>query len=154
MVIFYFSSTLIAVFLAFAAALGYQAYLTVHGITFALAITILAVQSILSIIVLIHKVKQHRSNSKGTTIWDIIMTLLAAAAALFTAYIFASDVRSYGDGFFDMICFIIGFLFCGGIWLFSTIEYAAATLDEGFDYVSFLKGLLLSAILFAVAYLL
>lgn len=154
MVIFWFDSTLIAVFLFFAIALGYQAYLTVHGIIFAISIIILTIQAVLSIVILVHKAKQYKLNPKRTTLWDMIMTLVAVAACFFNAYIFATDIRSCDDGLIGMLCFIVSLSVCGGLWLSSAIECAAATIDEGFDYGSFLKEFLCFAILFVLAYVL
>ncbi len=153
MVIIWGSSFLLAVFLFFAVALGYQVYLAVHGIALVLSILVMLVQTIITVICLVNKIKAHKREPKATTAGHIIMSFIAAFVCLAAAYLFSKDLPSYGTGFMDMICFIVGTVFCGAMWFFTLGSFLTAVCDDGFGYGRFFLELIPFAILFALCVL-
>ncbi|MFR2868521.1 MAG: hypothetical protein ACLTCK_11340 [Oscillospiraceae bacterium] len=153
MVIIWGSSFLLAVFLFFAVALGYQAYLAVHGIALALSILVMLVQTVVAVVCLVNKIKAHKQNPKATTAGHIIMSFIAAFVCLAAAYLFAKDLPSYGTGFMDMVCFIVGTVFCGGMWFFTLGGFVTAVSGDGFGYGHFFLELIPFAILFVLCVL-
>ena len=150
MIIIWGSSFLLAVFLFFAVALGYQAYLAVHGVAFVLSIIVMLAQTALAVVLLIEKIKDHRRDPNATTGGHVILSFAAAFICLIAAYLFAKDLPSYGTGFLDMICFIVGALFCGSMWVFTLGGFIQAISGAGFRYKYFALELLPFAVMLAV----
>lgn len=147
MVVFFFSPFLLAVFILFAVGLAYEAYLTLHGVVFIIAVLLFVAEVIIGIISLLEKVKQNRLNSNRTTKWHIVMSLIASMLHLYTSYLVLRDIRGYGDGIFDMIAFVFGLMICGALWLNSLLGWTKALADDGFHYGGFLREVIVAAIL-------
>ena len=150
MVIVFGSSFLIGVFLFFAVALGYQLYLAVRGAAFVVAVLVMLGHTIAAVAVLVSKIREHRAAPKDTTVGDVLLSFVAAAVSLAAAYLFARDLPSYGDGLMDMICYVVGALFCGTAWLLTLGGFISATAEKGFRYKYFLLELLAFAPLLAL----
>lgn len=153
MYIIFLSPFLITVFMLFGIALAYQAYLVLHGVIFIIAVLLFAAEIICGIYILVEKAKQNRSNSRRTTKWHVIMSLAASMLHLYTSYLVVSDIRSYGDGLFDMITFFFGLLVGVGLWAYSLAGWMEAIIDEGFHYKGFLREIIVAAILVFLIYI-
>lgn len=147
MEVFFFSPFLLAVFILFAVGLAYQAYLTLHGVVFIIAALLFVAEVIIGIITLLAKAEHHRNNSTRTTKWHVGMSLIASMLHLYTSYLVLRDIRSYGDGIFDMIAFAFGLMVCGALWLYSLLGWTEALADDGFHYGGFLREVIVAAIL-------
>ena len=147
MVVFFFSPFLLAVFILFAVGLAYEAYITLHGVIVIIAMLLFVVEVIVGIIALLAKAEYHRNNSNRTTKWHVVMSLIASMLHLYTSYLVLRDIRSYGDGIFDMIAFVFGLMICGALWLYSLLGWTEALADDGFNYRGFLREVIVAAIL-------
>ena len=151
MVVFFSSST-IAVFLLFAVGLAYQSFLTVQGIMVVISGVIFLAEIIACCAVLISKIKSHFSRYTVPTITDIIMTLISSILLLFVSYLFVCDIRSYGDGILDMICFFVGVFIVGALWFATLAGWIESVCDEGFCYSGFFHELIGAAIILFLVY--
>lgn len=147
MVIVFFDSFIIVVFLLFALGLVYEAYLTLHGIIFTLTIIFFLAITILTVLMMIVKVNEslHCAMDKPLIIWNLFLSLISSIVSLYTCYLFMSDLRAYDDGLWGMIGFIIGIVVGGTIWLASIVGWIQAICIDhpaSFNYRGFLLELI------------
>lgn len=76
------------------------------------------------------------------------MSLISSILSLYTTYCFIMDLKTYGTGLWDMICFVSGIVITLGVWFYATCYWVGVIASEdGFDYKSFLHQLLGSGIM-------
>ena len=133
MIIIFFDLTVVLFFALAAIGLGLQAWGAINGFIGGLAIFLFVVEAIgLAVMNIYHLFKPHNRTIVG--IFKMLFALASSAVCLFISYLFLFDLGSYGDGFWDLINFILTIIFGGAIWL---CQLGGAIATSCFIYTSF-----------------
>ncbi len=117
MIIVFFNSSLLLVFLVAVFALGIQALSALNGFIAGLAIVIFIIEVLILAGINVLNVFQPKNRSI-TGVFKLIFALISSSICAYTSYLFLFDLQNYTDSISDLLEFVIVLIFCGGAWLF------------------------------------
>lgn len=118
MVIYFFSGTMITLFLIGGLGIAFAAYQALQSIL-GIIITVVSVAIVaLSIIFTIIKLTSSVSDRKlaSSIFLEVVTCLIASLLVVKTTQLFANDLLSYGDGILEMFVFAVCAMACAAPW--------------------------------------
>ncbi len=151
--VYFISGTALTAFVVIGLGVVYAGYQALHGIIGVITTGMMISVVVLSIGLSIRKIKENFSLHKhgAIIILELIMCLIGAALFLYITKLYASDLRSYGDGIWDMISFVVGLLVCGIPWVIAAYGWLFGVMLSK-DTGECLGGLICEGVGFGILY--